>query len=1458
MKAENPSSAGDAKGEACSFLEGHDSLRQADVGMGVPTCSTAPRPPAPVRAEEAPQAPSRSAQPTVPVRGEEVPGPAQAARKAVSNRTPPAYAELHCLSNFSFQRGASSARELFERARDLGYAALAITDECSMAGIVRALEAAEATGLKLIVGTEVRVNEGPKLVLLATTRAGYTDLCRLITRARRRAAKGGYRVEMADLEDLGEGVLALWGPGKDGDPEPCVSVGGASAPTGAAHPGPSAVAHGCAPTGPERPCPGSRGPGSCVSVGGASAPTGALHPGPSAVAHGCAPTGPERPCPGSRLSWKPVSRLLKRLFPDRLWIAVELHREADDADRLAALAALSDDTGIPLVAAGDVHMHLRRRRALQDVLTAIRLKTTVAAAGLALFPNGERHLRRREDLARLYPPALLAETLRVAERCRFSLRELSYQYPHEVVPEGRPPAAHLARLTWEGAARRWPAGTPEAVAAQIRHELALIAELGYEHYFLTVHDIVAWARAQGILCQGRGSAANSAVCFCLGITEVDPARMNLLFERFISRERNEPPDIDVDFEHERREEVIQYIYGKYGRERAALAATVICYRPKSAARDVGKALGLSLDQVNQIAKSLAWWNGSDVLEERLAERGFDPASPILRKFLHIVREIIDFPRHLSQHVGGFVIAEQALSTLVPVENAAMPERTLIQWDKDDLDTLGLLKIDCLALGMLTCIRKCLDLLESQDRGPCFPVGGASAPTGAAHPGPSAVAHECAPTGRDPSFPGTRDPGPCFPVGGASAPTGAAHPGPSAVAHECAPTGPERSLPGARALTLASIPPEDPATYAMLQRGDTVGVFQVESRAQMAMLPRLKPKNFFDLVIEVAIVRPGPIQGKMVHPYLRRRSGEEPVDYPSEDLRRVFERTLGVPIFQEQVMQLAIVAAGFSPGEADQLRRSMAAWKRRGGMEHFRQRIVSGMTARGYDEGFALQVFEQIRGFGSYGFPESHAASFALLVYASAWLKCHHPAAFACALLNSQPLGFYSRDQILQDARAHGVRVLPVDVRASGWDSGLESPGPGVGTWIPGNDRAGPVGAHLCATADGPGCDVSVGAEAPPTGTHKPGPRVPGKGGSRPVGAHACTSAGGPGCKAPVGAEAPPTEAHSSGFRVPENDGSGPVGAHACATADGPGCDVSVGAEAPPTGKHKPGPRVPGNDRSGPVGAHSCATADGPGCDVSVGAEAPPTGKHKPGFRVPGNDGSGSRLSLRLGLREIRGMRQASAERIVAARAAAPFRDVQDLAERAGLDRHDLACLAEAGALRGLAGHRHRARWDADAVEQPLPLFQGMKLAEERAVLRPPSAWENAVADYDRIGHTLGAHPLKLLRPKLAARRWRSVAEVLALAHGTPARAAGLVRLRQRPGTASGVTFLTLEDESGWLNVVVWRTLAERQRRELLESHLLGIAGVFERAEGVCHLIAGRLHNLDALLDGLEARSRDFH
>ncbi|MGA7800816.1 MAG: error-prone DNA polymerase, partial [Gammaproteobacteria bacterium] len=591
-----------------------------------------------------------------------------------------------------------------------------------------------------------------------------------------------------------------------------------------------------------------------------------------------------------------------------------------------------------------------------DTLTAIRHGLTVSQAGHRLHANGERHLRRRESLAKLYPPTLLAETLQVAARCTFSLDELRYEYPEELVPAGESPAGHLRRLTHDGMTRRWPDGAPAKVRALVDHELGLIAELHYEPYFLTVHDIVCFARRRGILCQGRGSAANSAVCFCLGITEVDPARMQMLFERFISRERNEPPDIDVDFEHERREEVIQYLYAKYGRERAALAATVISYRPKSAVRDVGKALGLSLDQVDRLAKAIHWWDGREVAPERLREAGLDPDSPLVRRVITLVHALIGFPRHLSQHVGGFVIARGALSRLVPIENAAMAERTVIQWDKDDLDALGLLKVDVLGLGMLSAIRRAFEL-----------VAGYSG----------------------------------------------------------------------RRLTLASVPAEDPAVYRMIQQADTVGVFQIESRAQMAMLPRLKPACFYDLVIETAIVRPGPIQGDMVHPYLRRRQGLEPVSYPSEAVREVLERTLGVPIFQEQVIKLAMVAAGFSAGEADGLRRAMAAWRRRGGLEPFERRLLQGMTERGYSETFARQLFQQILGFGEYGFPESHAASFALLVYVSAWLKCHEPAAFTCALLNAQPMGFYAPSQLVQDLRRHQVPVRAVDVCASDWDCTLE-------------------------------------------------------------------------------------------------------------------------------------------------------------------------------------------------------------------------------------------------------------------------------------------------------------------------------------------------------------------------------------------------------------------------------------
>ncbi|MGB5487058.1 MAG: error-prone DNA polymerase, partial [Lysobacterales bacterium] len=643
-------------------------------------------------------------------------------------------------------------------------------------------------------------------------------------------------------------------------------------------------------------------------------------------------------------------------FPGRSWLAVSLCLGFDDVSRLARLVDTAEAAGLPVTACGDVQMHSRSRRMLHDVLAAIRLGCTLPELGYRALPCGERHLRKRQRLATLYRQQLLDESIRIAQRCHFSLDQLRYRYPREVVPRGMSSAAHLRDLTEAGIRLRWPDGINAELRQQIEHELGLISDLRYESYFLTVHDIVQFARSQDILCQGRGSAANSAVCYCLGITEVDPARMNMLFERFISRERDEPPDIDVDFEHERREEVIQYIYRKYGRERAALAATVISYRPRSAIRDVGKALGFSAGQVDQLARNMSWWDEPERFTQRLAEQGFAADNLKVRQLLYLVQNLIGFPRHLSQHVGGFVISENTLASLVPVENASMADRTVIQWDKDDLETLGLLKVDCLALGMLTAIHRCLDLVNDFH---------------------------------------------------------------------------------ATDMGLADVPAEDPETYNMIQKADTIGVFQIESRAQMAMLPRLKPACFYDLVIEVAIVRPGPIQGNMVHPYLQRRRGLEPVVYPSDALRKVLQRTLGVPIFQEQVMQIAMVAAGFSGSEADALRRSMAAWARRGGMEHMRTRLINGMLERGYQRSFAEQLFEQIKGFGEYGFPESHAASFALLVYVSAWLKHHHPAAFTCALLNSQPMGFYQPSQLVQDARRHGVTVLPVDIRFSDWDCALE-------------------------------------------------------------------------------------------------------------------------------------------------------------------------------------------------------------------------------------------------------------------------------------------------------------------------------------------------------------------------------------------------------------------------------------
>jgi error-prone DNA polymerase len=1033
------------------------------------------------------------------------------------------YAELHTLSNFSFLRGASQPEELVAQAKALNYSALALTDECSLAGVVRAHVAAKEHGLPLIIGTELKCLDALKLVVLATDRASYGAMSRLISKARRATRKGCYALARADLEDALAGCLIIWLPRAD------------------------------------------------------------------------------------RAAWpgqEEEGRWLRERFAGRLWIGVELLNRGQDTRRLQLLEALGKKLKLSCVAAGDVHMHRRSRRALQDVLTAIRLGLPLQAAGYALYPNGERSLRSLQRLSELYPAPLLAQTLQIAERCTFKLDELRYEYPEEIVPPGETPTSHLRALTMRGCAYRWPAGAPAAVRENIEHELRLIEELKFEPFFLTVHDVVEYARSQKILCQGRGSAANSTVCYCLRITEVDPSRMSMLFERFISKERNEPPDIDVDFEHERREEVIQYIYGKYSRERAALAATVICYRPRSALRDVGKALGLDLAQVDKLARGMQWWDGQRIDPDRIRASGFDPDDPVIARLIALTAEILGFPRHLSQHVGGFVIARGRLDELVPIENAAMPERTVIEWDKDDLDALGLLKVDVLALGMLTAIRRTFRLVNE--------FGGSAAATGVGE------------------------------------------------------------------LELASVPSEDQAVYDMICRADTVGVFQIESRAQMSMLPRLKPRNFYDLVIEVAIVRPGPIQGEMVHPYLRRRSGEEEVTYPSKEVEAVLKRTLGVPIFQEQVMQLAIVAAGFSPGEADRLRRAMAAWKRKGGLEPFQKQLIDGMRAKGYAESFAEQIFKQILGFGEYGFPESHSASFALLVYTSAWLKHYEPAAFCAALINSQPMGFYAPAQLVRDARAHGVEVRAVDLTISGWDCTLER----------------------------------------------------------------------------------------------REDG---------------------------------------------------------------------------------------RPALRLGLRLVKHLSQEGAARLLAARALRVFDGIADLAERAALDRRDLEALAAADALTKLTGHRHRAVWQVTGVERALPLLPAATAVDEGIpLLRAPREGQDIVADYGSVGLTLRRHPLALLRDKLQRRGVVPTRELWELPNGKLVRTAGLVITRQRPGSAGGVTFVTMEDETGYVNLIVWNRVAVEQRAALLESRLLEVHGKLQREGDVQHVIAQRLTNLSSLLGDLVVASRNFH
>lgn len=847
-------------------------------------------------------------------------------------------------------------------------------------------------------------------------------------------------------------------------------------------------------------------------------------------------------------------------------------------------------------------MHCANRKPLHDVLTALHENTSVQRLGKRRLANSQQHLRTLDKLLPLYPASMIDETLFIAEQCQFSLEELRYEYPEEVVPAGHNAQSYLREQIALGAANRWPNGVPREVQALIHKELDLISELHYEYYFLTVYDIVRFARDRGILCQGRGSAANSVVCYCLGITEVSPEQASLLFERFISRERDEPPDIDVDFEHERREEVIQYIYQKYSRRRAALAATVISYRSRSAVRDVGKALGLDAVFVDDLAKSLAWWNRERELTARFVEQGIQDSSRLAMLFLQLVQEILGFPRHLSQHVGGFVISRGPLSNMVPIENASMPDRTVIQWDKNDIESLGLLKVDILALGMLSAIRKTLALVH-------------------------------------------------------------------------------RDYPHLH--RIQDIPKEDRATYQMLQRADSIGVFQIESRAQMSMLPRLKPARFYDLVIEIAIVRPGPIQGDMVHPYLRRRAGLEPINYPSEDIKSVLESTLGVPIFQEQVIRLAMVAAGFTGGEADALRRAITNWGRDSKLLSFEKKLINGMISRGYSADFAAQLFAQIKGFGGYGFPESHSASFALLAYVSAWLKCHHPAAFYVGLLNSQPMGFYTPSQLLQDARRHGVMVLPIDINASSWDHQL-----------------------LPRTAHG----------------------------------------------------------------------------------------------------------------------------------------QPP---------------------IRLGLRLIHGLSKAAGQRLMAARVTGHFKSVGELRKRAQLDKSDMEALASADAMRSISGHRHQAQWQIMAIEPNRPLLQeafghASNALNDTVMLDPPSVAEEVFADYQSTGLTLRAHPLALLRDETPFNRCRRHSDLGDEDNRRFVRIAGIVTCRQRPGTASGVVFLTLEDETGNHNVVVWPKIQEHYRQALMSAQLLLVKGTLESRDGTMHVIASGLYDHSDALNTLKIKSRDFH
>jgi len=1035
------------------------------------------------------------------------------------------YAELQVTSYFSFLRGASSCEELFVQAAYLGIEALAIVDRNSLAGVVRAWEAAKTTNVRLVIGCRLDLTDGTAVLVYPTDRAAYSRLCRLLSLGKKRGGKAKCELNWGDLVAYGEGLIAVLVP--DQADETCAFN----------------------------------------------------------------------------------LRRLAEAFSDRAYMALALHRRPNDQLRLHELANLAAQLKVATVVTNDVLFHEPGRRILQDVVTCIRHNVTIDELGERRERHADRYLKPPDEMHRLFAryPEALARTTEIVDRCRFSLQELAYQYPEERADPTLTAQQTLEQLTWEGAEQRYPEGLPDSVRATLLHELRLIEKLSYAPYFLTVNSIVKFARSKNILCQGRGSAANSAVCYALGITSIDPDRNDLLFERFVSEERREPPDIDVDFEHERREIVIQWIFETYGRDHAALCSTVIRYRTKGAIRDVGKALGLAEDLIKMLSSQVWGWSEDGVEDKHVQELNLNINDRRLRLALDLARQLMGAPRHLSQHPGGFVLTHDRLDDLVPIEPAAMVDRQVIEWDKDDIDVLKFMKVDVLALGMLTCMKRAFDFLEEQK--------------------------------------------------------------------------------GIK-LDLATIPAEDPRTYAMIRKADTLGTFQIESRAQMSMLPRIKPRTFYDLVIEVAIVRPGPIQGDMVHPYLRRREGLEPVHYPKPELEKVLGKTLGVPLFQEQAMRVAIECAGFTPGEADKLRKSMATFKFTGGVSAFRDKLINGMVANGYEQEFAEKTFSQLEGFGSYGFPESHAASFALIAYASSWMKCWHPDVFCAALLNAQPMGFYAPAQIVRDAQEHGVEIRPICVNASRWDCTLE-----------------------------------------------------------------------------------PTD-------------------------------------------------------------------------------------------------DGGRFAVRLGFRTIRGLANGHAAAIVTQRADQPFASIEDLWRRAGVPASALVQLADADAFRpslGLA--RREALWALKAMrDEPLPLFTAATEREQQTVaemdepeiaLRPMTAGSEVVHDYRHVGLTLRSHPLSFLRADLEARKIVTCAQAMATRDGWWCEAAGLVLVRQRPGSAKGVMFITLEDETGIGNLVVWPHVFEKFRRAVMASSMMAVKGSVQREGEVVHLVAHQITDLSAELASVGGRDTAF-